>query len=122
MLTVSDILLSRDAAGAAVPLVDVIVKVDATPRPLFAMVAGAMRELNDPRVTTVTGPDGAWSIVLPWPSESDSFAGADAIEWTIFLPDGFFWRSKVPEGVAGPLTLHDLVAAHGWKYVGKVPL
>jgi len=57
-----------------------------------------------------TDANGAFTAILPWPSEVSQGGGT----WTIPLPDGSKVSGAVPEGVSGPLTLAQLVTSYSW--------
>lgn len=58
---------------------------------------------------TQTAADGSWTLSAPWPSASST------VRWRLTAPAGTVWCGLVPEGVAGPLTLHDLATTYGWE-------
>lgn len=64
--------------------------------------------------TAISARDGTFSLSLPWPSETDLPRGIYFLVCTITLPDGGTYTGIVPEGVSGPLLLHDLWNLYNW--------
>jgi hypothetical protein len=83
--------------------------------PIFIKNGSVFRELpsapppNPSRILT-TDDTGQYSITLPWPSETDPTTAT----WIIQLPDNTKWSGVIPEGIAGPLSLHNLTVDYGW--------
>lgn len=110
---ITDVATNTNPAGGAVPLPGVTIIAQPAGVPLFELVGGNFREVPQPARSVVTDASGNWSFTLPWPSEQDP----STTQWQIITPDRAVWQGTVPEGVAGPLTLHALKNLHGWGLV-----
>lgn len=62
---------------------------------------------DESEVRTATAGSGAWTLVLPWPSETRSGVST----WSITRMNGTVVQGGVPEGITGPLTVDDLLFA-----------
>lgn len=107
---ITDVAMSLNADGSAAPQPAVVITASPASSPVFESVAGAFREITSPARNVTTDVSGNWSMSLPWPSEQDP----STVQWQIKTPDGFVWVGTIPEGIAGPLTLHTLRATYGW--------
>lgn len=112
---ITDLVVTLSPVMATVPVKGATVRVYPTQTPIFAEVSSVFREVYDPVETLVTDTSGTWSTTLPWPTEQDPTSS----EWVIQLPDGSKWQGHVPEGIAGPLTLHTLKNTYGWSLLSQ---
>jgi hypothetical protein len=107
---ITDKALVIDAGGTASAVVGATITARPTYLPVYRLVSGEMREIASPTLTDTSDAAGEWSFTLPWPSESDP----STVQWAIITQDGFTLVGTVPEGVAGPITLHDLKDDYDW--------
>lgn len=110
---ISDVSMNIAPDNTAIPLSGLTVLVQPSEIPVFMQVLAEFREIVNPQRAVLTDNTGAWSVTLPWPSETDP----QSTKWHITTPDLIVWEGAVPEGEAGPLTLHELITDHGWLQV-----
>lgn len=111
---IEDLVVKFDQENLPVPIPRSKVTVSPSQGPLFVKDPTIYREIG-PIPQRVIGTDelGIWSVTLPWPSEQDP----TYCKWIIELPDNSKWMGAIPEGISGPLTLHDLKTSYGWGLV-----
>jgi hypothetical protein len=108
---VQDLIAKFDHLNAPQPVVYATVYATPATVPVFVSTSGVFHEgaMFLPRVTA-TDSSGTYSFTLPWPSEQDPAA----TKWIITLPDNSRWMGTLPEGISGPLSIHDLKQTYGW--------
>lgn len=111
--TISDIAMNVSPGNTAQPLQGVTVLVQPDAVPVFSLVDDVFREIVNPQRSVVTDVNGAWSVILPWPSETNPASTL----WRITTPDLVVWQGSIPNGVDGPLTIYDLKNQYGWAQV-----
>lgn len=113
-LVISDVEVYVDAAGVTHPMTGPALVVVATPSavPITQATSGVYQEDQlGARRAAVTASTGAWTLTLPWPSETRYAAGTEL--WQVRRMGGSLYQGYVPEGIAGPLTLDNLVQNYG---------
>src|SRR5438128_754593 len=115
-LLVADREIAFSAQNVPAPFTTGEVWATPTVVPLWVQTASEPEEdQSAARVVFVDRATGAWSLTLPWPSTcTPSSAG-----FIIRRSTGVAFTGTVPEGVAGPLTVWDLVQHYGWLLVAS---
>lgn len=116
--TITDLIVKFDHNNSPQPVVFASVFAAPATVPVFISASSTFREgaMYLPR-TVATDSAGSYTFVLPWPSEQDP----TFTKWIITLPDNSQWIGQLPEGVSGPLTIHDLKQTYGWGLVSTGP-
>lgn len=114
--TIADLVTRLDSNNQPVPTNRGRILISPTQRPLFVSINSSFTEIWLPERTVFSNEEGEWSVVLPWPSEQDPQSNS----WIIQLPDGMRFQGNIPEGVEGPLTIHQLKDDYGWALLSSV--
>jgi hypothetical protein len=116
-----DLVAKFDPGNIPQPIPYVSVFAEPSVIPVFILSSSIFREPFMGRRVASTDVNGQFTFLLPWPSEQDPALA----NWIITLPDGSRWMGLVPQGVSGPLTIHDLKIHYGWGLIdnnGVIPV
>lgn len=129
--TITDVLGYRSAAGTLVGLASQTISAIPSSPLLTFDYAGDFRPANgiNPNATpggpptqygvfTQTDGTGEWTLVLPY-AATETKPASPLAKWSIVFPDGNALVGVVPSA-AGPLSVDDLIASHGWTWANNV--